>query len=81
MEENQLLSSTSVYNPCSILLLKSLDTTSKSYRDHQSFASEFHKITNIPIQRFPQDEVVMVEHLHFIQASTMTNPGRRCFIS
>ena len=81
MEENRLLSSISVHNPCSILLLKSLDTTSQSYRDHQSFASKFHEITNIPIQRFPQDEVVMVDHLHFRQASAMTNPGQRCFMS
>ena len=59
---------------------------SVSYDDHQSFASEFHKITDISIPRnltapmLSQDEVVMVDHLHFRQASAMTNPGQRCFI-
>ena len=86
MEENRGLSGISVHNPCSVLLLKSLDTTSQSYHDHQSFASEFHEITNISIPRnltartLSQDEVVMVDHLHFRQASAMTNPGQRSFI-
>ena len=59
---------------------------SVSYHDHQSFASEFREITNISIPRnltapmLSQDKVVMVDHLHFRQASAMTNPGQRCFI-
>ena len=86
MEENRGLSSISMHNPCSILLLKSLDTTSQSYHDHKSFASEFYEITNISIPKnltaptLSQAEVVMVNHLHFRQASAMTNPGQRCFI-
>ena len=51
MEKKRGLSSISVHNPCSILLLKSLDTTSQSYDDYQLFASEFHEITNISIPR------------------------------
>ena len=86
MEETRLPPSISVHNPCSILLLKSLDTTSQLYHYHRSFASEFNEITNIPIprnlmlQRFLQDKVVMVDHLRFRQASAMTNPGQNCFI-
>ena len=86
MEENQGLSSISMHNPCSILLLKSLNTTCQLYHNLRSFASEFYEITNISIPRnltapkLPQDEVVMVDHLHFRQASSMANPGQRCFI-
>ena len=43
--------SISMHNPCSILLLKSLNTTCQLYHDLQSFASEFHEITNISIPR------------------------------
>ena len=41
--------------------------------DLQSFASEFHEITNISIPRnlTAQNEVVMVDHLHFRQASAI----------
>ena len=86
MEENRGLYSISVHNPCSVLLLKSLDTTSRLYHDHQSFASEFHEITNVSIPRnltapvLSQDEVVMVDHLYFRQEPAMTNPGQRCFM-
>ena len=67
-------------------ILKSLGTTFQSYHDHQSFASEFHEITNIFTLRnltaptLSQDEAVMVDHLQFRQASAVTNPGQRCFI-
>ena len=48
-------------------LLKSLDNTSQSHHDHQSFAGQFHKIINIFVP------------LHFRQASVITNPGQGSF--
>ena len=62
-----------------MLLFKSLDITYQSYHDYQSIAGQFHQIIQL-FQHFPQDEVVIVDHLNFSQVSAMINPGQGRFV-